>query len=118
MGEKNSMRILFATDIHNCHDDYYDIPTVTRMNLFVDNVINEYRENPFEALILLGDYSLDHWGWKILGSYIEQGLSNTEIFAKEYPSDYPEPITIASKPSSFNCIFNFASLRRASFLPP
>ena len=80
------MRILFATDIHLCHLDFCNLDPRQRMEYFVNNIIKEYNDNPFEALILLGDYSLDHWVWSIKGSYIEQGLSNTEIFAKEYLS--------------------------------
>ncbi|MBR2650625.1 MAG: metallophosphoesterase [Clostridia bacterium] len=78
------MRILFATDIHLCHMDYEELPTSERMDLFVGNVINEYRSEPFEALILLGDYSLDHWSWQIQGCYINEGISNAEAFAKNY----------------------------------
>ena len=80
------MRILFATDIHLCHLDFCNLETKQRMEYFTQNIIKEYNENPFEALILLGDYSLDHWAWQTKGSYIEQGLSNTEIFVNEYLS--------------------------------
>lgn len=79
-------RILIASDIHLCHIDWYSIPTEERMEAFIRDVIAEYEREPFEALLLLGDYSLDHWKWNIRGSWLNEGRSNTDRFVKKYLS--------------------------------
>jgi len=71
-------RVLIASDIHCCHIDWYGVKNLDRMNLFVKHVEEEYKKEPFSALLLLGDYSLDHWIGK--GSYLEKGICNTKMF--------------------------------------
>ena len=77
-------RFLIASDIHLCHLDWYGVPTEERMARFVRHVEEEYEREPFEALLLLGDYSLDHWRWNIKGCWLTEGKSNTRTFAREY----------------------------------
>lgn len=79
-------RIILSSDIHNCHDDYYKYGTENRMNFFVDSLIRENEKEPIDAIILLGDYSLDHWAWKIKGCYINEGKSCTADFSNKYLS--------------------------------
>ncbi|MBQ8357982.1 MAG: metallophosphoesterase [Clostridia bacterium] len=74
-------RILIASDIHWCHLEWYGVSTEERMERFVRHVEEEYEKDPFEALLLLGDYSLDHWKWNIKGCWINEGRSNTKVFA-------------------------------------
>ena len=83
-------RFLFASDIHLCHIDWYGVPTEERMERFVRHVREEYEKDPFEALFLLGDYSLDHWKWNIKGSWLTEGKSNTRRFAEQYVSRLKE----------------------------
>ncbi len=78
--------IILASDIHLCHCDWLGVPAEQRVGRFIEDIKNEYNRQPFEALLLLGDYSLDHWKWQIKGSYIEQGKSYTKIFVDEYLS--------------------------------
>lgn len=73
-------RYLIASDIHWCHLDWYGVPTEERMARFVRHVKEEYEKEPFEALLLLGDYSLDHWKWNIKGSWLAEGKSYTKVF--------------------------------------
>ena len=88
-------RIILASDIHLCHFDWFGVKAEDRVQKFVDDVKAEYEKQPFEALLLLGDYSLDHWKWQVKGSYIEKGISNTKRFAEEYLSQLKElPIEI------------------------
>ena len=75
-------RFLIASDIHLCHLDWYGVPTAERMARFVRHVEEEYQKDPFEALLLLGDYSLDHWKWNIKGCWLTEGKSNTRTFAQ------------------------------------
>lgn len=92
MGQK---RILLASDIHLCHFDWFGVKAEDRVQKFIDDIKAEYEKQPFEALLLLGDYSLDHWKWQVKGSYIEKGISNTKRFVDEYLSQLKElPIEI------------------------
>ncbi|MBQ8208869.1 MAG: metallophosphoesterase [Clostridia bacterium] len=79
-------RFLIASDIHLCHIDWYGVPTAERMERFVRHVKEEYERDPFEALLLLGDYSLDHWKWDIQGCFLTEGRSCTKEFADGYIS--------------------------------
>ena len=73
-------RFLIASDIHWCHIDWYGVKNDDRMQLFVKHVKEEYEKDPFEALLLLGDYSLDHWKWNVQGCWLKEGRSNTRLF--------------------------------------
>ena len=77
-------RFLIASDTHWCHLDWYGVPTEERMARFVRHVKDEFEKEPFEALLLLGDYSLDHWKWNIKGCWLTEGKSNTRTFAQIY----------------------------------
>ena len=88
-------RILLASDIHLCHLDWNGMENPKRVQKFIDDVREEYKKEPFEALLLLGDYSLDHWKWQIKGSYLAQGVSYTKHFVEEYLSQLKDlPIEI------------------------
>lgn len=90
-----SKRIILASDIHLCHADWYGVKAEDRVQKFIDDLKTEYEKQPYEALLLLGDYSLDHWKWQIKGSYIEKGISYTKRFVDEYLSQLNDlPIEI------------------------
>lgn len=79
-------RVLLASDLHLCYQDAYGVPTADRMQKFVDDVKAEYKRSPFSAILLMGDYSLDHWKWGIKGDWLERGFSNTKRFVDQYLS--------------------------------
>ena len=83
-------RILIASDIHWCHLEWYGVSNEERMERFVRHVQEEYEKDPFEALLLLGDYSLDHWQWGIKGCWLNEGKSNTRLFADRVLSKLKE----------------------------
>ena len=88
-------RILLASDIHLCHKVWFGVDSDVRVQKFIDDIRAEYEKQPFDALLLLGDYSLDHWKWNEKGSYIELGISNTKRFVDEYLSQLSDlPIEI------------------------
>ena len=88
-------RILVASDIHLCHLDWNGMKNDERVQKFIDDIKAEYKREPFEALLLLGDYSLDHWKWQVKGSYLTQGVSNTKRFVDDYLSQLKDlPIEI------------------------
>ena len=76
-------RIIFASDIHYC-DDWYGFGKEEHAEALCADLAREYESEPFEALLLLGDYSLDHWAWNTKGSYLTEGVSNTALFAEGY----------------------------------
>ena len=59
--------------MHLCYADWYGMTSEDRVQKFIDDVKAEYEKAPFEALLLLGDYSLDHWSYHIKGSYLAKG---------------------------------------------
>lgn len=77
------MKILIMTDVHFCHSVWYGMDAETRMKRMVSELNRAYREDPYEAILFLGDYSLDFWGWSIGGCYVHEKYSYTERFAKE-----------------------------------
>ena len=88
-------RIILASDVHLCDFDWYGVKAEDRLQKFIDDLKAEYDKQPFDALLFLGDYSLDHWCYQIMGSYLERGISNTKRFVDEYLSQLKElPIEI------------------------
>ena len=77
-------RILIASDIHLAHIDWYGVKTDERVAKFISDVEAEYKKEPFDALLLLGDYALDFWQWSIKGCYLREGISNANRFAKDF----------------------------------
>ena len=83
-------RILIISDPHYCHFDWYGVPSEERMERLVRHVNEEYEKQPFEMMLMLGDYSLDHWKWQIKGSWLAEGKSYTDLFVKNYVSRLPK----------------------------
>jgi len=79
-------RILLASDIHLCHLDWYGTKNDDQVAKFVSDVEEECRRDPADALLLLGDYSLDHWAWGIKGCWLNEGVSNTKRFVETHMS--------------------------------
>ena len=71
-------RILIVTDIHFCQEEYGGISRDEKAELLIKQIFAEYARDPFEWILFLGDYSLDHWKYEGKGSYRHQGLSNTK----------------------------------------
>lgn len=83
-GKGTRTRVLIASDIHWCHLEWYGMPNADRLEKFARDIEAEYKKDSCSALLLLGDYSLDHWQWNTQGSYLKLGISNTEKFAKTF----------------------------------
>lgn len=84
-------RILFSSDVHLCHFDWCGRSSEERMDNMIRQMNEYYDEKPYEMVVFLGDYSLDHWKWQIKGSWLEQGINNTERFIREYVSRLKVP---------------------------
>ena len=72
------------SDIHYRCNDYYGRDMEEIAETLTSDLKSEYQKAPYDALLLLGDYSLDHWAWEGGGSFLNQGISNAKIFAEKY----------------------------------
>ena len=74
-------RIIIASDIHFCEEGWYGVSRDKKEVLLRADFQREYVKAPYEALLLLGDYSLDHWQWNTKGTWLTRGHSDTRLFA-------------------------------------
>lgn len=85
-------RILFLSDLHDCHIHWYGTTTEARLEKMVKDVD---AAGHFDQLIVMGDVSLDFWGWNEGGSFLQETpRSNTDHFMKTYMSRLPSPSCI------------------------
>lgn len=85
-------RIIFLSDVHDCHIDWYGIKTADRMEKMVKDLADRQTDHPADLLIVLGDVSLDFWQWNEKGSYLRTpSVSNTDHFVKNYLRRLPGP---------------------------
>lgn len=85
-------RIIFCSDVHLCHLEWYGRSSAERMENMVHDLNEFYDKKPYEKVIFLGDYSLDHWGWGDEGgSWVNARVSNTDNFIKQYASRLKAP---------------------------
>lgn len=87
-------RIILASDLHDCHIDWYGVPTQQRLNRMMEQLRASCAQTPADYALLLGDYSLDFWQWDIGGSWLREGRSNTRHFVENYASRFPCPYTM------------------------
>ena len=76
-------RLIIASDIHYCEEGWYGLPRAEKGDNLCADLAREYAEDPYEALVLLGDYSLDHWVWGTQGTFLTKGLSETKLFVDQ-----------------------------------
>lgn len=80
-------KIIIMSDVHLCRHDWYGKASEDRLAEMVENLNFAYDKDPYEAILFLGDYSLDFWLYDEGGTYVHQKLSNTERFVKNYLSE-------------------------------
>lgn len=86
------MKVLFLSDTHLCHIAWYGMDSRSRMEKLVADLCDEYSREPYKAIFMLGDYSLDYWECgPLYGSYSNGGVSNTASFLRDYVSRFPCP---------------------------
>lgn len=92
---KNARRVLLMSDVHYCEDGWYGVTQEVKKKWLSEDLGREYAEKPYEALLLLGDYSLDHWAWLTKGTYLTQGVSNAKLFAEQcLPALAPDGVAV------------------------
>lgn len=95
--DASEYRVLLASDIHCTHlAEWYGVSNEERMQAWVDAVLDEHARQQIDLLLLLGDYSLDHWEYGGGGSWLNENKSTTEQFFRDYVSQLPEEIEIFS----------------------
>ena len=75
-------RVIMMSDIHYC-GKWYGVTPEIKCERLCGDLEREYKQDPYEALLLLGDYSLDYWAWSTKGSYLTKGVSDTKRFAEQ-----------------------------------
>lgn len=83
-------RLVIATDIHHCHMVWHDTVSDDRMSRLCEVLNREYEKAPYDGVLALGDYSLDHWAWNEGGSFLwNPPVSHTDLFVKKYLPQMP-----------------------------
>lgn len=89
----NEKRIIFLSDVHNCHINWYGVKTENRLNRMVEQVNVSLEKQPVEGVFILGDVSLDFWVWDEKGCYLRYPpRSNTKLFMNRYADRLPKPL--------------------------
>lgn len=85
-------RIMITSDLHYCEPVWYEVTSEDRMTRLIRDLNAEYEKEPFDMLLMLGDYSLDFWICPPFGSVLNRGISYTEKFMRDvYPHLPPCP---------------------------
>ena len=83
-------RILIASDLHHCELVWYNVQTDDRMQRMIKAFNDEYEKEPYDMLLLLGDYSLDFWICPPFGAFLNRGLCYTMKFMREVIPHLPK----------------------------
>ncbi|MBQ9358478.1 MAG: metallophosphoesterase, partial [Abditibacteriota bacterium] len=84
-------KFILSSDIHNCHIDWYNVPTQTRMLYWVKAITMEQNKGKADALFLLGDFALDYW---FNGGSYNKGTSNVTVFFNKYVKALPNALPV------------------------
>lgn len=84
-------RILIVSDVHYCQLEYGGISRNEKAELLIAQIRAEYERDPFEFIIFLGDYSLDHWAWNSKGTWVVRKKSFTKELIDNYFDKLPTP---------------------------
>ena len=85
-------RVLLITDFHyqsEAQGVYLGVDKDVRMKSMVDNINAEHAKDPLEAIIFVGDYSLDHWQHGVKGTWLTKNTSYTKMFMDKYRASLP-----------------------------
>ena len=79
----------------------------TRIRMWLDGILEEHANDPFDLIIIAGDISLDYWGWKDGGTYQKDPpVSETAVFIKKYVSQLPQDVPIIVLPGNHELYTN------------
>lgn len=89
--KNNAKRVLIITDFHFCQLEYYKVSRDEKLKRLIKQINEEYKKEPFEFILFLGDYSLDFWQWVTKGTYLTEGKSYTKEFIEKLRPYLPTP---------------------------
>ena len=72
-------RIMITSDLHYCEPVWYEVTSEDRMGRLIRDLGAEYEKEPFDMLLMLGDYSLDFWVCPPFGSVLNRGTSSIVV---------------------------------------
>lgn len=85
-------RIMLLSDIHVCHQSWYGTTNEEQLEDLMKAVTAAKGKNDYALSLVLGDVSLDFWGWHQGGSYLwEPKVSRTAEFVERYMPSLPRP---------------------------
>lgn len=84
-------RMLFISDFHYCQEIYGEISIDEKARRLINQINDEHKKHPIDYILMLGDYSLDYWGWFTKGAYLTKGESYTARFFERYAKALPAP---------------------------
>ena len=89
------LKVLLASDIHNCHAGWYGMSNGERMADLVRCLEEAKKERDYDLTLCLGDVSLDFWAWNEGGSYLwDPPVSRTAEFMEKIMPAFPGPFYI------------------------
>ena len=95
MDVMRNTRMIFCSDVHLCHANWFGRSSADRMENMITQLNQFCQEKPCEKIVFLGDYSLDFWVYDIGGSVLREGLSNTTNFVRNYANRLNVPYHMA-----------------------
>ncbi len=94
-GGDGMLKIMLASDIHNCHSAWYGMSNEERMADLVRCLGEAKRERTYDLTLCLGDVSLDFWAWAEGGSvFWDPPVSRTAEFMEKIAPAFPAPFYI------------------------
>lgn len=101
--------VLITSDMHYSSLHPYSVDKDTRLQLWVDGILAEHERDPFDSIIILGDMSLDYWGWNGGGSWQrDPRVSETKLFMEKYFSQLPKEVPTLVMPGNHELYTNEA----------
>lgn len=89
------LRVMLASDIHNCHAGWYGMSNEERMADLIRCLEEAKKERDYDMTLCLGDVSLDFWAWNEGGSYLwDPPVSRTAEFMEKVKPAFPAPFCI------------------------
>ncbi len=81
------VKLLILTDLHLCHIAWHGMAPEARLEQMITQVNERILTFAPDALLMLGDYSLDFWQWNVGGSmHFDPPVSNTTRFVQDFVS--------------------------------
>jgi len=101
-------RVLVTSDLHyTVLARYYSMNRDTRLQYWLDGILAEHERDPFDLIVILGDVSLDYWGWNNGGVHQRfPDVSETKSFVEKYLPKLPEGVPVFVLPGNHELYSN------------